>query len=524
MASSLPKCWIREGECLDLNEPPLKMDTRTKPQLNRNVIAAVKNVPNIDMCMSKCEEQDGCNYFTLYKENLAKNCHLVGFNLGTECKRLGNVCVLQRGCFMFNESCGGDCLTARRSAKWDKRHDAKTLVLGGVRKPRLRLDEYATRVEVHDDLGQLDCAKSPTTLSREGAAAGFFQPSDPAGPAERVLLCGGWHTNNISASNRFTGVLDGQYEKSCESMLREGNWEKDSTIQLVTPRAFFPIVETPFGLYAIGGYNEDAGMLRSIERFDGTAWTAVSEVALVEPKSHTCGVFVPLNNASLIFVIGGWDANLDYVDVVEVFEVSNDGSLTRVDHEFSLPSERDDDPKFAGKADLQCQHFRRGGWRDGILISGGYRSAGAWLNTAWFLDLKEFEVAPLHYEALTAGRHNEIKEAELKAMLKEENSNATTISSSTRWATRLTDISRQFVDGRHFHQGMVAGLRPMLLGGWSNRALDSKLQFDDCSVNEEDPTRLGVWKEYSRAMAIGREKFSTVTVPADYLVASDIRC
>ena len=25
-----------------------------------------------------------------------------------------------------------DCLTARRSAKWDKRHDAKTLVLGGV--------------------------------------------------------------------------------------------------------------------------------------------------------------------------------------------------------------------------------------------------------------------------------------------------------------------------------------------------------------------------------------------------------
>ena len=29
-----------------------KLDlTRTKPQLNRNVIAAVKNVPNIDMCM-----------------------------------------------------------------------------------------------------------------------------------------------------------------------------------------------------------------------------------------------------------------------------------------------------------------------------------------------------------------------------------------------------------------------------------------------------------------------------------------
>ena len=35
-------------------------------------------------------------------------------------------------------------------------------------------------------------------------------------------------------------------------------------------------------------------------------------------QSHTCGVFVPLNNASYIFVIGGWDANLDYVNVVEV--------------------------------------------------------------------------------------------------------------------------------------------------------------------------------------------------------------
>lgn len=27
---------------------------------------------------------------------------------------------------------------------------------------------------------------------------------------------------------------------------------------------------------------------------------------------------MPLNNASYIFVLGGWDANLDYVDVVEV--------------------------------------------------------------------------------------------------------------------------------------------------------------------------------------------------------------
>ena len=58
-------------------------------------------------------------------------------------------------------------------------------------------------------------------------------------------------------------------------------------------------METPVGLFAIGGgsltqttqhmfldpgYNEASGMLRSIERFDGTSWATVSEVALEEPK------------------------------------------------------------------------------------------------------------------------------------------------------------------------------------------------------------------------------------------------
>ena len=79
---------------------------------------------------------------------------------------------------------------------------------------------------------------------------------------------------------------------------------------------------------------------------------------------------MPLNNASYIFVIGGWDANLDYVNVVEViimrtqigivfvfvivfrsspllsnavvkvFKVNNDGTLERYDHDFTLPSDR----------------------------------------------------------------------------------------------------------------------------------------------------------------------------------------
>ena len=32
-------------------------------------------------------------------------------------------------------------------------------------------------------------------------------------------------------------------------------------------------------------------------------------------------------------------------------------------------------------------HCRLEGWKDGILMTGGYRATGAWLNTVWFLDL-----------------------------------------------------------------------------------------------------------------------------------------
>ena len=47
-------------------------------------------------------------------------------------------------------------------------------------------------------------------------------------------------------------------------------------------------------------------------------------------------MFVPLNNASLIFVIGGWDANLDYVDVVEVgSQIQNIQDLLRKDPEIN---------------------------------------------------------------------------------------------------------------------------------------------------------------------------------------------
>ena len=67
-------------------------------------------------CYSKCEAETECNYFTVYEADLNKNCYVVGFNLGNSCKRLANVCVLQKACSVFNESCG----MVRLSPNWIK--------------------------------------------------------------------------------------------------------------------------------------------------------------------------------------------------------------------------------------------------------------------------------------------------------------------------------------------------------------------------------------------------------------------
>eukprot|EP00091_Calanus_sinicus_P010668 TRINITY_DN24640_c0_g1_i1.p1 TRINITY_DN24640_c0_g1~~TRINITY_DN24640_c0_g1_i1.p1 ORF type:complete len:113 (-),score=10.22 TRINITY_DN24640_c0_g1_i1:2-340(-) len=85
---SSPKCWKHYGECLDDNEPPLNTSHKVKPLNNQNVIQSFPNINGIDDCLSKCEEFPECNYFTVYKPDINKDCHLVGFNLGNSCKRL----------------------------------------------------------------------------------------------------------------------------------------------------------------------------------------------------------------------------------------------------------------------------------------------------------------------------------------------------------------------------------------------------------------------------------------------------
>ena len=73
----LPKCWIHYGECLDDNQPPLKIQEIVKPLPNDNVIKIEKDVETIEDCKNKCEDVAACTYYTLYKNDLNKNCQIV---------------------------------------------------------------------------------------------------------------------------------------------------------------------------------------------------------------------------------------------------------------------------------------------------------------------------------------------------------------------------------------------------------------------------------------------------------------
>ena len=84
----LPKCWIHYGECLDDNQPPLNIKDIVKPLPNENVIWVEKGVETIEDCKNKCEDVSTCTYYTLYKNDLNKNCQIVRETLMTLIKKI----------------------------------------------------------------------------------------------------------------------------------------------------------------------------------------------------------------------------------------------------------------------------------------------------------------------------------------------------------------------------------------------------------------------------------------------------
>ena len=98
-------------------------------------------------------------------------------------------------------------------------------------------------------------------------------------------------------------------------------------------------------------------MLDQIEKFDGTSWSEIN-TKLAEPKSHTCATSITYQSKDLIFVFGGWNADLDYVSVVEVFQLKSDGEL-ELNMTHNLPADRaDDEARSKGKSDLGCMPYR----------------------------------------------------------------------------------------------------------------------------------------------------------------------
>ena len=138
---------------------------------------------------------------------------------------------------------------------------------------------------------------------------------------------------------------------------------------------------------------------------------------------------------------------------------------------------------------VDTPHLRRNNWEDGVLLTGGYRDAGAWINTAWWLSMERLR-----------------------------NSSITT----NKWE-RLTNISPMFDGGRHNHQMTTAALSPLIVGGWRNKALDENLMFSECE-EDDDPTRVGVWSSHSKRLKVGREKFIALSVPKDFVASTEYDC
>ena len=60
-----PECWTRYGECLDNNEPPLRVastddQVAIKPQINHNVVGDSLPSASLDDCAEKCFDNVEC--------------------------------------------------------------------------------------------------------------------------------------------------------------------------------------------------------------------------------------------------------------------------------------------------------------------------------------------------------------------------------------------------------------------------------------------------------------------------------
>lgn len=206
-SAEYPTCWIRRGECLDNNEPPLQVPI--KPQINHNIIGNSIESASASACAEHCFDHPECRFFTWYDEPSSEErrpCHLVGFNLKQACFALDQRCVLLRECRHFNESCGVSCHTGIRPLTKPS-EEPHTVLLNGRTDNRNykeeKTEQYKT-LEVAELLTENGTCAIPYPTSNENLILQQRIGSVAAFVDDHLLLCGGFSTE------------DKQYLKRCQ--------------------------------------------------------------------------------------------------------------------------------------------------------------------------------------------------------------------------------------------------------------------------------------------------------------------
>lgn len=170
-----------------------------------------------------------------------------------------------------------------------------TLVINGVSDNRNfkadGVDQYSEdNANIAEIVGETaTCAISNTDLlPRMGSAAAYYVNQDGD---DFVLNCGG-----------YSHAIE-EYLPTCQSLeAHTADWENVTTANLNQARAFATMTavssDTGSKVYIMGGYDKDAGFLKSIEVFThpslpgNPGWAAVDAAKdLKEKKSHFCAVY-----------------------------------------------------------------------------------------------------------------------------------------------------------------------------------------------------------------------------------------
>lgn len=190
-------------------------------------------------------------------------------------------------------------------------------------------------------------------------------------------------------------------------------------------------------------------------------------MTMPERKSHFCTLLVEIHGLKYFYTIGGW--NLDFLGSVHRIQID-----TSTGEPASGATWEEVESLIDARADHACEviqyvHDKNTvpTWETGILVTGGYKSIGAWTNSVEFFNFEKGIWTPFAFFP-------------------------------------------QMTEGRHYHGITTLGLIPTVFGGWNNGSLASIEQINYCS----QPPK---WTETKDWLKVPREHFAAVKIPNTFL-------